>query len=47
VQAENNMAQITSAQDFLIGEISRRAGANIETIRYYERIEVMPKQKRR
>jgi MerR family mercuric resistance operon transcriptional regulator len=46
VQAENNMAQITSAQNLLIGEISRRTGVNIETIRYYERIEVMPKPKR-
>jgi len=40
------MTQITSEQDILIGEISRRTGVNIETIRYYERIEVMPKPKR-
>lgn len=26
-----------------IGEVSRRTGVNIETIRYYERIGVMPK----
>ncbi len=40
------MTQITSEQGLLIGEISRRTGVNIETIRYYERIEVMPKPKR-
>ena len=40
------MAKITSAQDLLIGEISRRTGVKIETIRYYERIEVMPRPKR-
>jgi len=40
------MSQLASAQGFLIGEISRRTGVNIETIRYYERIEVMPKPKR-
>ena len=40
------MAQIASNQSLLIGEISRRTGVNIETIRYYERIEVMPKPKR-
>jgi len=26
-----------------IGELSRRTGCNIETIRYYERIELLPK----
>jgi MerR family mercuric resistance operon transcriptional regulator len=40
------MTQIASKRGFLIGEISRRTGVNIETIRYYERIEVMPKPKR-
>ena len=40
------MNQITQVQGLLIGEISRRTGVNIETIRYYERIEVMPKPKR-
>ena len=30
----------------LIGEISRRSGVNIETIRYYERSGVMPKPAR-
>jgi MerR family mercuric resistance operon transcriptional regulator len=40
------MTQIASKRGLLIGEISRRTGVNIETIRYYERIEVMPKPKR-
>ncbi len=40
------MAQIALNQDLLIGEISRRTGVNIETIRYDERIEVMPKPNR-
>ena len=30
-----------------IGELSRRTGCNIETIRYYERIALMPKAARR
>ena len=42
----NKMTQKTSVQGLLIGEISRRTGVNIETIRYYERIEIMPKPKR-
>ena len=46
MQVVNKMTQIASNQSFLIGEISRRTGVNIETIRYYERIEVMPKPKR-
>ena len=29
-------------QDLPIGQISRRAGVNIETIRYYERIKMIP-----
>lgn len=40
------MIQISTVQDLLIGEISRRTGVNIETIRYYERIGVMPRPKR-
>lgn len=31
---------------FTIGETSRRTGVNIETIRYYERIGVMPRPRR-
>lgn len=30
-----------------IGELSRRTGCNIETIRYYERIDLMPQAHRR
>lgn len=30
-----------------IGELSRRTGCNIETIRYYERIGILPKADRR
>jgi len=40
------MDQLINSEEFLIGEIARRTGANIETIRYYERIEVMPRPKR-
>ncbi|MBA3562581.1 MAG: helix-turn-helix domain-containing protein [Gammaproteobacteria bacterium] len=29
-------------RDFSIGELSRRSGVNIETIRYYERIGLLP-----
>ncbi len=32
--------------DIPIGELSRRAGCNIETIRYYERIGVLPPPRR-
>ena len=34
-------------QALQIGELSRRTGCNIETIRYYERIGVMPAPSRR
>ena len=38
------MATITSsgAENILIGEMSKHSGVNIETIRYYERIEMLP-----
>src|SRR3954462_13714226 len=32
---------------FAIGELSRRTGCNIETVRYYERIGLLPKPSRR
>lgn len=32
---------------FAIGELSRQTGCNIETIRYYERIGILPKPSRR
>lgn len=42
------MPEITSArgQQMMIGEVSRRTGCNIETIRYYERIGVLPQPPR-
>ena len=33
---------ITKSRGYPIGEMSRRTGVNIETIRYYERIGIMP-----
>jgi len=36
------MSTITNARAIAIGELSRRTGVNIETIRYYERIGMMP-----
>jgi MerR family mercuric resistance operon transcriptional regulator len=38
------MRTITSsgAENILIGELSRRSGVNIETIRYYERVKILP-----
>jgi len=34
------------ASGFAIGELSRRTGCNIETIRYYERIGLLPRARR-
>jgi len=38
------MRTITSsgAENISIGELSRQSGVNIETIRYYERIKMLP-----
>jgi MerR family transcriptional regulator, mercuric resistance operon regulatory protein len=36
----------SALQDFAIGDLSRRAGVNVETIRYYERAGVMPRPPR-
>lgn len=36
----------TRAAAFSIGEVSRRSGVNIETIRYYERLGLLPKPQR-
>ena len=36
-----------AAREIPIGELSRRTGCNIETIRYYERIGLMPVPLRR
>jgi MerR family mercuric resistance operon transcriptional regulator len=40
------MDNITNPRGYPIGEMSKRAGVNIETIRYYERIVLMPKPDR-
>lgn len=40
------MATITNARGYPIGVMSRETGVNIETIRYYERVELMPKPDR-
>src|SRR5438874_7629074 len=41
---DNSMSAITSprAENISIGELSRFSGVNIETIRYYERIKMLP-----
>jgi len=41
---DNFMRVITSsrAQNFSIGDLSRHSGVNIKTIRYYERIKMLP-----
>ena len=33
---------VSRAENLAIGELSRRSGVNIETIRYYERIKMLP-----
>lgn len=40
------MPRITSPHDFSIGQVSRATGVNIETIRYYERINILPEPAR-
>ena len=40
------MPKITKARGYAIGQMSRETGVNIETIRYYERISLMPKPDR-
>lgn len=40
------MSGFTNARGYAIGEIARRTGVNIETVRYYERINIMPKPDR-
>lgn len=37
---------ITNKRGYAIGEMSRQTGVNIETIRYYERIGIMPEPDR-
>jgi len=40
------MPNITNARAYPIGQMSRKTGVNIETIRYYERIGILPKPDR-
>ena len=40
------MPEGTNTRGYAIGEMSRRTGVNIETIRYYERIKIMPRPDR-
>lgn len=40
------MSKITKTRGYPIGQMSRETGVNIETIRYYERIGIMPKPDR-
>ncbi len=40
------MAKITKTRGYPIGQMSRLTGVNIETIRYYERIGILPKPDR-
>ena len=40
------MLDFTKTREFLIGTVSRHTGVNIETIRYYEKINIMPKPAR-
>lgn len=40
------MEEITNTRGYPIGAMSRETGVNIETIRYYERIEIMPQPDR-
>ena len=40
------MSDITKMRGYAIGEMSNLTGVNIETVRYYERIGIMPKPDR-
>jgi MerR family mercuric resistance operon transcriptional regulator len=40
------MENTTNPRGYAIGEMSRLTGVNIETIRYYERIKIMPEPDR-
>jgi MerR family mercuric resistance operon transcriptional regulator len=40
------LPEITNARGYAIGEMSKRTGVNIETVRYYERINIMPRPDR-
>jgi len=36
----------SGSRDYLIGQVSAKTGVHIETIRYYERIKIMPEPRR-
>lgn len=40
------MQGITNSTGYTIGDMSRKTGVNIETVRYYERIGIMPEPDR-
>ena len=40
------MPEITNKRGYGIGDMSRKTGVNIETVRYYERIGIMPEPDR-
>ena len=46
MQEEFYMPEITNSRGYGIGDISRKTGVNIETVRYYERIGIMPEPDR-
>jgi MerR family mercuric resistance operon transcriptional regulator len=46
MQGKNAMPEIARKRGYTIGDMSRQTGVNIETIRYYERISIMPKPDR-
>jgi MerR family transcriptional regulator, mercuric resistance operon regulatory protein len=46
MQGEFAMEEVTKKRGYAIGAISRETGVNIETIRYYERIGIMPRPDR-
>lgn len=46
MQEEITMPEITNSKGYGIGDMSRKTGVNIETVRYYERIGIMPQPDR-
>ena len=46
MQGKSLTSNITKKRGYPIGAMSRETGVNIETIRYYERIAIMPKPDR-
>lgn len=40
------MKKVTQTKPFTIGVLSKKTGVNIETIRYYEKIGIMPRPQR-